>query len=285
MPNNLREAILTYLAGRHEIFGSDLGVLIKKLAPGWNLKTEYRSLRAFVEEELGDVLENVGKQGGNDIYRNKTYSPSDNSLSGDDRTLWSLFSNPQRRGRIFLRGDELLAQDEGTSAPEGAQELQRIKASDYATLLLSSVGEIPADLQDRFNAILSSNETTPWSEVLNLLRKTENTATSRVLEQKRVQYVVDQFKEQLRLAGCTEERVGAFAQTLTSSKARRDMTKASAEPITAPTKQLKSAATSDELDAMVRNAAKKAIDQMPIDQIRALNLPMGLIIDALLSPR
>ncbi|WP_155741700.1 hypothetical protein [Burkholderia territorii] len=283
MPNHLREAILAHMSGRREIFGSDLGYLIKRLAPDWDLKSEYRSLRAFVEQELSDVLENVGKQGGNDIYRNKAYSGGATALSGDDRALWSLFSNPQRKGSIFVRGGELIAQDEGASAPEGAYELPRIKSSEYAQLLRTCVNDIPSDVQERFNAILSANETSPWSEVLNLLRKTENGPTSRLLEQKRVEYVSDRFKTHLRNLGCEEAQVGAFAERLAESRGRRESTKAPVETVAAPVSHIGLVSAGGDLDTIVRSAAKKAIDQMSLEQIRALNLPMGLVVDAMLS--
>jgi hypothetical protein len=280
LPDKLKEAILSHLTGRTEILGSQLGYFIRRTAPDWDLKADYGSLRDFVQAELGDVLIHVGKQGGNDIYRLRHADESgDTRLTGDDRTLWSLFNNPLRKGRIFVRPDGLWAVRDGSAAPADGKELTRIAAEEYKNLLASSEEQIPMDLRDRFSEILSSKDTSPWSEILNLLRKTGNGKVSKELEQQRIEYVFSEFRRRLGALECTPQQIGAHEATLNASRGRGDLSDRRPNTHRQLAQGVDARHPADEM--LLREAAKRAIDGMSAEQIRQLNLPLGLVLDAL----
>lgn len=285
LPNNFREAIVTFLVGRREVLGSDLGYFIKRTFPEWNLKAEYRSLHAFIDKELSEFLEHVGKQGGNDVYRNLQFQTSGNTLSGDDRALWTLFSNPQRDGAIFVSGGELIAKPAGAQPAHGESEVPRIRASEYAILLRKCAGSIPEDLRDRFEAILASNDSSPWSAALNLLRKTGNPSVCRQLENERIDYIIGQFKERLQRLQVSEEQITAFTNQLAESRGRREETKKPIRDVNRLSSSIPKVVAVQDQEGLLRQVAKAAIDEMTVEQIRALNLPLGLVVDVILARR
>ncbi|AJY62460.1 hypothetical protein [Burkholderia glumae] len=284
LPDNLKDAILSHVGGRTEILGSQLGYFIRRTAPDWSLKDDYGSLREFVESELSDVLIHVGKQGGDDIYRmHRADEPGLARLTGDDRTLWSLFNNPQREGRIFVRPDGLWVVRNGSAAPDDGRELVRIAEEEYRTLLVSLAEQIPIDLRDRFSEILSSSDKTPWSEVLNLLRKSGYSRVGKELERKRIEYVFSEFRRRLGGLGLTPQQIDDHEATLNASNGRGHLSDRNTRTHLQSVLSVDSRYPTDE--KLLREIAKKAIDEMSAEQIRQLNLPLGHVWDALLVSR
>lgn len=289
MPDKLREMVIGFISGNREVLGSRLGYFLKRAFPEWDFKAEFGTLRSLIEAELPDLLEHVGKQGGNDIYRNRMFkddainsSGDERELSGADRDLWALFSNPNRTGSIFVRNNLLVARYNQASASDSEMELPRISLDEYTEFLprawaLCSDG-IPEDIHSRIDAIIAENPS-QWFVVLNFLRKTKHLAATRKLEEQRINYIIEQFRLRLQNLGLVPDTVQTLVGQLAESRGRREATK-QAESAIRP-----SAATApnEQQVVLLRRIAKAVIDDMTIEQIQALNLPFGLAANKLLA--
>lgn len=292
MPDNLKEVVIGFLAGSREILGSRLGFFIKRTYPQWDFKTEFGTLRALVDAQLADLLEHVGKQGGNDIYRNRLFqdeantpSKDERELSGADRDLWALFSNPTRTGSIFVRANKLFTRHAITSIATGELELPRISNDEYTELLPKAwrlcTEEIPDDIRSHIDVMIAENPS-QWSAVLNFLRKTGHFAVTRRLEELRINYIIEQFRLRLQNLGLPAETVQAFVEQLAESRGRKAATKQVASNHPSPVLH---AASQDQHTALLRQIAKAAIDGMTVEQLISLNLPLGLVANSLLATR
>lgn len=289
MPDNLREMVIGFISGNREVLGSRLGYFLKCTFPEWDFKAEFGTLRALIEAELPDSLEHVGKRGGNDIYRNRMFkddainpSGDERELSGADRDLWALFSNPNRTGSIFVRNNLLFARYNQASASDSEMELPRISLDEYTEFLprawaLCSDG-IPEDIHSRIDAIITENPS-QWSAVLNFLRKTKHLAVARKLEELRISYVIEQFRLRLQKLEIQPDTVQTLVGQLLESRSRRDATKQAK-----PASRISVATTPNDLQvALLRQIAKIVIDDMTAEQILALNLPLGLVANKLIA--
>lgn len=287
MPDNLQEMVIGFISGNREVFGSRLGYFLKRAFPEWDFKAEFGTLRSLIEVKLSDLLEHVGKQGGNDIYRNRMFkddalSEDERELSGADRDLWALFSNPNRTGSIFVRNNLLVARHNQASARSGEKELPRIRLDEYTEFLprawaLCSDG-IPNDIHSRIDAIIVENPS-QWSAVLNFLRKTGQLAATRKLEEQRINYIIEQFRLRLQTLGLERDKVQTLVEQLAESRGRREATKQAESA-----NRSSVATTPNDLQvALMRRIAKTVIDDMTVEQILALNLPLGLVANKLLA--
>lgn len=292
MPDNLKEVVIGFMAGSREILGSRLGFFLKRTFPQWDFKTEFGTLRALVDAQLSDLLEHVGKQGGNDIYRNRMFqdeantpSKDERELSGADKDLWALFSNPSRTGSIFVRDNKLFTKHTITSVATGELELQRISTNEYTELLPKAwrlcAEDIPDDIRSHIDAMIADNPS-QWSAALNFLRKTGYFAVTRRLEEQRINYIFEQFRLRLQSLGLAENTVQILVEHLAESRGRKAATKQVAS--TRPSLVLH-ATSQDQHTALLRQIAKAAIDGMTVEQLIALNLPLGLVANTLLTTR
>lgn len=289
MPDNLQEMVIGFISGHREVLGSRLGYFLKRAFPEWDFKAEFGTLRSLIEAKLPDLLEHIGKQGGNDIYRNRMFkddainlSGDERELSGADKDLWALFSNPNRTGSIFVRNNLLVARHNQASASDGEMELPRISLDEYTEFLPRAWAlcsdDIPDDIHSRIDAIIAENPS-QWSAVLNFLRKTEHLAVTRKLEEQRINYIIEQFRLRLQNLGLEPNTVQTLVRQLAESRGRREATK-QAKSASCP-----SVATTpnDQQVALLRRIVKTVIDDMTAEQILALNLPLGLVANKLLA--
>jgi len=292
MPDNLKEVVIGFLAGSREILGSRLGFFLKRTFPQWDFKTEFGTLRALVDAQLSDLLEHIGKQGGNDIYRNRLFqddantpSKDERELSGADRDLWVLFSNPSRTGSIFVRDNKLFTRHTRTSIATGELELPRITTDEYTELLPKAwrlcTEEIPDDIRSHIDAMIADNPS-QWAATLNFLRKTGCFAVTRKLEEQRINYIIEQFRLRLLSLGLPTETVQILVEQLAESRGRKAATKQVASNRPSPVLH---AISQDQHTALLRKIAKAAIDGMTVEQLLALNLPLGLVANTLLTTR
>jgi hypothetical protein len=278
-PSSLVDAIVNYLGDRTEILGSQLGHLIRKTTPSWSPKKEYGSLRHFVDSELTGVLVHVGKQGGDDIYGKRVHGvDSGVPLSGDTRMLWNVFNNPQRNGRIIFKDATLRLLDNERQVPLDSREVPRIASDEYLELLKELAAQVPSDLREAFNVVLLSNNGQPWSEVINLFRKSGNISLFRAFEEARVDYVTLQFKKRLAEIGLSQEDIGRFEENLSASRGRRSASKLSANEKVIINQVTTSVERDDE---SLRKICHRAIDLLTIQQLRSLNFPLEVLIGAM----
>lgn len=286
----LYAAIREQMDGKSEILGSQLGAFIRTLDPSIDIKGTYQNLRNFVATHLSDVLKNVGKRGGDDIY-SISGPPGYKPLDGESSLLWSAFSNPNRHGRIFYcqEGGPLLFSDaEGLPQPsEECQPFQKLTVEDYRRLAETLITtKVPDDIQPEAQEMLTKDGF--WERLTNHLRKHGHHLEVKEFEAERIRFVESEFKRHAIAVGMPEELIPKWIDALQKSRQFGNPKKQKMGVNPSPTHGSAIPAITQAYDpktqtqdlVSMRNLIKLAIDRMDLEELRSLRLPVGVILDA-----
>lgn len=283
-------AIREQMAGRSEILGSQLGALIRKLAPSIDIKGEYQNLRNFVSMHLPDLLKNVGKRGGDDIYA-VIDSPGYKLLDGESFLLWSAFSNPNRHGQILYRQEDsaLLFSDTDDSlhTSETCRPFQKLTIQDYRALAETLiVAKVPEAIRPEANEIVKKEGF--WERLTNHLRKHGHHLAAKELEAERIRFVENAFAKHAQAVEMPENLILGWLESLQKSrqlgypkKQRIGSVAGAAQGGSVPMiSQTYDPKTQSQDLVIMRNLIKHAVEGMDLDELRSLRLPLGVILDA-----
>jgi hypothetical protein len=297
----MKVALLDRFPKDTPILGSALGsILIPFIAP--NRFSGIGGLKAFVSKYLHDTVVWVGRTSdipGDDKYQ--IIGSRDwvdvNSLSPG--IFWSAFSNPYVPGRFSLSSTKdilCFCSEPTTQIPTDWQEVSKVTEDDYRELARDFIASLDSTLTTEASNIVSKpGFNASW---IQFLKSKGGLNSLRKWEKKRIDHILVKFRKSLEDADCAEKTVSELESMLVNSRdlsqKRADIARTSSssrrpylDPLTFQnTKPLDYArynrseipGSSNE-DAEFRDLMHKAIDRMSLDELRALRVPIGIILD------
>lgn len=273
------------------ITGGQLFSLMQSVAPRLNFRETVAiprgpgALTEFVRVYLSGILEKIGNQGGDILYRVDGRDTDD--LSNEETSnLWKNFVSPSSPRHLILeRGSKrLVSRLNPASAENDEVELERASTEEH--------DQIRAD----FMATLSSSEAdemakhvtpgTKFADWILALREHLPEAVRRwgLYRRDRLHDLFLQRVTALSLDATLKEKVINQIRASQHSAYERQK-EARSTSFTDPLhgKSLAGRKSQDDLSEAARVLTHAAVDLMSYDELRTLKLPLGIVLDALRS--
>lgn len=289
------------------ILGSKLGSLLVPFIKPFRFP-DIGGLKAFVSEYFSDTLLWIGRTNGvegDDIYRfiptlgvsftNQQQGLNDpkwcDVSSLTDNVFWRTFSNPNTPGRFSISPSKdtlYLCIDPSCQLSEGWKEICKITEEDYRQLAKDFTQLIPVAFQAE--ALMIINDIAFNKAWVKFLKDRLGINVIRQWESKRVSWVYSKFVNILEEAGCPEKAQFKLKSILVKSHhaiAQRTNKKDSSK-IELQHKYRTSYSDSGSALGMdeiyeLRNLMHKVVDRIGTDELRALRIPLGIILDVIRS--
>lgn len=275
------------------ITGAQLHALIQSVAPELNIReivgipTGPGALTKFIQEYLSDVVERIGTHGGDPLYGIiGHHHPAGGSR--EVSSIWRTFVSPASYQKIaYDYEDKTLKLLEGDLIAQGNfLEIPKASVGEHDRLRLEFIENLdPGEALEVKAVIEPDSEFQEWIGAL----RTEFPSLYRAWGNFRKRKLLDLFLGRADIAELDDtERQNLVEQIKASHFAAYESPKEQKLPA-APslslkrTSQTKSYQTFGEL-GQARALAHRAVDLMAHDDLRAIKLPLGLVLDAMQKP-
>lgn len=286
---NLKKKLQT-LAGQN-ITGSKLGEMALKGNPTLRIKElglpAKATLTHFIEKYLPDMVVRVGPQGGDSLYF--IGKPEDAPQQVADYDFWLAFAKPDSKNRLGLtQVNHTLTLLEKDQLPLGVNVIESVSLIELEEIKLSFIEKERSEGPEWTPE--ASMSYPHWVSCLRALDHPHGKLWSpfRVNALKRL------FESRLVTLGVPQPRQITLCQFMDESLARYSKARPSAPVNQAPSLKEKTQASTPATNALKENpqVAKSSdeilrlaiidvINKMPVAELRALELPIGLLSDAL----
>jgi hypothetical protein len=270
------------------ILGSQLGEHLLRTTTALdrrlNLK-RFGGLRKFSRDYLADlvVLKAQHAPGQPEIYDVLIELPGEASSTTsrvplpftprNARYFWYAISNPQSRYKLAILSGKIICHVKG-ELPEGATEFTPFTFDDYAKLAKNFVASLPASSRATGDHLIGSTQASDLHPKFMLfLREECGPAYVQKWDAIRKKAAVNLFAERTTTTGISEPQLNSYKEILATLDTRSTSNKtirAANTPALPSGREL----------TQVQSLAIKIILQMTDDQIRSLNFPFGLVVDA-----
>ncbi|CAH0140868.1 hypothetical protein ROS9278_00477 [Roseomonas sp. CECT 9278] len=296
--SRIREALRRY-AGLEKT-GSQLKSLIEAVCPDFNLREATGilvgpgALTKFLATEVADLVQPIGKRGGDPIYLiHESPASTDDSDGRVEKNpdLWSIFSSPSLRQQLIYSPSEKRMHSKfiDSPTPDGYLAIKPLEKEDFREISRKFLEIAPKEISNLLEEVLErENYYTEWTSILRsqfplyyqrwgifrvgtikeLFR--ENMRASGLPEAEIQQFVSRMEAEQVR---AFRERVSRMVQT---TQAERPIEMGAAKVPARPSR----AALSEQPVHDLRSVARAAIEHMAIEDVRRIAIPLGVLIDA-----
>jgi len=269
------------------IAGAQLSTLIHTAAPDLNVRTIVGILKGpgalteFIRRYLSDVVERIGHLGGDPLYQIKGREAASLPTSATPQ-IWRTFISPNSQQHLVLSLTTRILVVRDTTALSGEGEVEVVKASpdehdriraDFeATLAEGTV----LDLREH---VSSDTDFDTWIKALKThapeaVRKWGQYRRHRLAELFAVRITELSLEETLQQEALKQIKASEVA----SYDAQKGEKPASQRPSPRSTGELDAAA---DADVTARRLARAAIDHLSYDELRALRIPLGAMLDAI----
>lgn len=278
------------------IIGAVLGGLVNHSVGFKAQDFGFKNLKAFIEEHVSEIRI-IGQTGSDYIYGLREWP--DLPTSGSDHArqrwpsmpsfrpdLWRIWASPMSPYRIAVDRESLTARGVHPDAPLASTEFWIEPASrdtHHATakaFLALADPQLPSDLQDRLRPLLDTDNPSWWIEWSSLLQKHSQDTLRRWLNFRRKR-LTEALLHRLKTSGLADDGAQGVTQSICNPTpggpwSVRPTREGIVRPRSAP-------AISD--SAPIVELVRAVVTQMRDEELRALNLPLGLVLDAVLSER
>ena len=271
------------------IQGAKLNQYIKDVAPGLNVRDLVEipvgpgALKKFVITYLGDVLKHVGFNGGDVVYSIEGHQGFSETEIGVSPNIWKSFVSPSAKTDVVVSADRthLINRSSGSLEPEELV-VSRVSISEHDSVREDFIDTVSSE-SDKSLAE-ASRGVDDYGDWLAVLR--EKGLYKRWSEFRR-NALLALFSSRLRELELDDdiaeslERQMIRSQRSTSTK--RPAIESSSVPFTkkpSSTRQWDATRGQSEVE-FSRRLAHAAVDAMSYDELRSINLPLGVVLDAL----
>ncbi len=280
----IQSAILHW--AKPTITGGQIASLIRSSAPDLDIRAAVNmpkgsgALTAFIKEYLSEQLDHIGKQGMDTLYHVKGREiQSTSTVASPD--IWRAFVSPNSRLQLVLsKSSELLLSRETPASSEGELDIPKATVPEHDAIRAEFTQSLPPSVREALDRSLEPEA--KFEEWISALRAYAPEETRRWGQFRR------QSLSRLLATRVSEAPVEAdlrdkiLAQVHASEAAAYDTHRraATVEPESRPettmgVKQLAKGATSS-----ARSLAHAVIDRLSYDELRALKIPLGALLDA-----
>ena len=286
--DELKDALRRY--PEPQIQGAKLNVLIQKEVPELNVRAVVDmpvgpgALKRFVAAYLSDILQHTGYNGGDVVYgiEGRVAEPA---LQQDSRT-WKTFVSPGSTAVLVVKQDHS-GLDTRRVAELQPDELtiSKVTMSEHDDLRKRFVESLDADLAEKVKKI--SDGTEAYGEWLAAIRQQGSTLSKRWGEFRR-DGLIEILRSRLSELPISDDAKSICIKQLTDSQfsshvSRMQKTEISKPGLTYSHSAARIQKASEPLKGIdfARKLAHAVIDIMGYDELRAVHLPLGTVLDAM----
>ncbi|WP_157220387.1 hypothetical protein [Flavisphingomonas formosensis] len=285
--SNITAALLGYPAPT--ITGGQLFKLMREVAPGLNYRDIVKipkgpgAQTAFIEMYLLGVLERIGNQGGDILY--KILGHAEDVYRPRSPELWNAFVTPSASTHIVLKAlpDGLVCRRAPAEAEIGEREIAKASSAELDQLRVAFAESLPPEEAARLAGLAPPEM--PFADWTSTLRQHAPT-TLRKWGAFRREHLARLFAERINALDVDEAlKCKAIEQIQIAERnayERPQRTPPAKAAVAAPGASIGATYRSDhDVIAQARSLAHLAVDGMDYEQLRSLRLPLGVILDAL----
>jgi len=271
-------------AGKPLVAGSDLGVSIRTLFPGVDIKWEHQGLRKFIEKFCSGQVLFYSKRGCDNLYVHKSRLSQVGAVPQTEGTFgptpWAAFSNPKIQSRLVVNkaSGDLAVIGPDSAIPEGCAEIPKLTEEEYRVIAREFVPQVPQLHSVEIEATIE--QPSFWFTFVNQVKKVAGKEAFDNLLVWRLRKIHDFFENRLRSAG-----VDAGAMVSAREKIKTPFPRQPAPQVR--TARAASAPFSGRIPpgADSRELARAAIEFMSENDLRQIWLPLGVVLDAIRNAR
>lgn len=275
-----------------EILGAQLGQLVKRAIYPRSIQS-VGGLKSLVSIELSDGLEIVGTDGSDTIYCIKAPLPAQlpsSSAPLASPEFWDGFSNPNIDCLVgYDPGNEsVFVGPASMSLPSEAKLLSKMCSEEYRVLAKTFAEDQP-DPGMKASLLETLDHPTFYPKWIATLRAKRTASANYVKswEIVRTELVVERLQKELEQAGASQDRARMIVNEVRPkpSHVPRKVTTQSLPSLTIlqETNACAPEGESNELQEL-RTLLHKAIDRMPLADLKDIRVPAGLLLELLLKP-
>lgn len=280
----IQSAILQW--AKPTITGGQIASLIQSSAPDLDIRAAVNipkgsgALTAFIKQYLSEQLDHIGKQGMDTLHHVKGREIQATSTVASPE-IWRTFVSPNSRQQLVLsKSSGLLISREAPALSEDELDVPKATVSEHDAIRAEFTKSLPPSVIEALDDSLTPNaEFEEWMTALRS-QAPEETRSWGHFRRKRLSHLL-----KTRVSGASIEaglRVKVLAQIHASEaaayEARKSATKATPDNRPETTQGVNRPAK--EVASRALSLAHAAIDRLSYDELRALKIPLGALLDA-----
>jgi hypothetical protein len=258
--------------------GATAGQLVRTVVPTFRaVDLGFANLRAFLAQHVPELCV-IGRAGADLRYGLSTWaseaSPTkEPTLEHGNDDLWRIWVSPGNVYKIVAHRDGEHARAASNNDPMAAAEVSIGPApAELHRQIAKRYLEERTDLNDDFRHLLTgavNNENAEWwARWASLFRSAGPEEQSRWLDFRR-RHLEEELTRALKATGLGDDAIKKIHAEIVHTKARAPRSNRDAKP------------QPGQLAAMTSEIAQVVIGRMSMEEIRALRLPLGLVMDAI----
>lgn len=265
--------------------GAQVHKVITDAAPKLNIRsivgilTGPGALTKFIESYLHDIVIRIGNQGGDVLYgigEGVTASPN-----VGDTSIWKAFVSPNTVNHLILDTTTAkLTVSSSLDLDDGTHHIERLSTEEHDKIRQEFLSSLSESQRASVDALASSESA--YGDFVQALRSAGLMATWGKFRRDAIAGILTQRLKEIPIAETAVS--GPVTQLLTSQQALFDKSFEKPEKRTEPEQSWKTKPRAQD-DARhlssARSLAQSAIGVMSYDEIRAIHLPLGAILDAM----
>lgn len=267
------------------ITGGQLFKLMREVAPALNYRDIVKipkgpgAQSAFIEMYLLGAVEKIGNQGGDILY--KILGHSEDIYSARSPELWNSFVTPSAPMHIVLKAlpDGLICRRGPANAETGEREIAKASSAELDQLRVAFVESLPPEEAARLAGLAPPEM--PFADWTSTLRQHAPT-TLRKWGIFRREHLARLFADRINALDVDEALKGKALEQIKAAERIAYERPQRMAPAKAATTAFGAAHRADhDTIAQARSLAHLAVDNMDYEELRALRLPLGVVLDAL----
>lgn len=272
------------------ITGSQVHSLIQSVAPELNVRevvgipTGPGALTKFIQDHLSDSLQRIGNHGGDVLYGIVGHQQPAHGLQ-DTSSIWRTFVSPRSQFKIAYDREEkrLKLVDDEQLQEDGLVELPKASLDEHDELRQEFVDQLePAQAESVNETVRPDTDFTTWIATL----RTEFPSIYRAWGTFRKRRLLDLFVDRASAAGLEgDDHQNLLQQIKASQFAAYDTAKqlkfqGEIRPDPKRSQSTRYEKPRSEVEE-ARALVHLAVDLMAHDDLRAIKLPLGVVLDAI----
>lgn len=274
-PQMITDIIVNTLSDATLATGSQIGFAIKNAFPDFNFKEQYTNLGSFIKTYCQDTVAIADKRGYDNIYTLYETGIKLNTAYIEDRSMnpWIVFSDPRIEKSLYIdinTHEFCFVDADYEAAGRNLVNIRRMNNDDYKSIATNFINdEISNDNKESLMQLFNSEKF--WIIFANTVKKEFGyDKYLKLLELRRTQ-ISNLFVDRLTHAGIDKEKA-EFIVALSTKKYSHHKSNAFNST---------GSKTTEHSVSYTRRLLHAAIDLMSEADLRSINLPIGIIIDAI----
>lgn len=267
--------------------GSQLSSLIASAAPDLDVRAVVGipkgpgALTEFIRKYLADMVERVGHQGGDVLYRIKGTEPEALPPSAAS-LIWRTFVSPNSKQHLILTPDPfgLVVRDTGASIDQEEIEICKATVEEHDQMRARFASSLPENIRQEFQSRV--NESLNFPSWLSAIKEYYPELTQ-VWGQYRREQLSSIFVSRVSSLGISEDQKEKIVNQIKNAELSAYTVEKNTKKIISTQNQrgTKMLESSEVAVYRARQLARAAIDNLSYEELRALKIPLGAMIDAL----